>query len=165
MEVKEVLSLMSLLLLALLASLAGIEVVEGGRGCGAIRNGAGSFDPSLQAVSLCPQVARRKGRSLGEVARHELFHALQHQFGRGEQGFLPDVVLTPLVRHGMDDREVMAVLSLYPDQEINPELEARLASRWLPSGVLAGGLLVGALVSEPAKAGPIGSLRAYLLGE
>jgi len=155
---------MPLFLLFLVSSLAGIQVVEGGSGCQAIHNGAGSFDPAQQKVSLCSEVARRKQRSMAEVARHELFHGLQHQFGR-EQGFLPDALLTPLVRQFMDDGEVMAVLSLYPDDDINAELEARLASRFLSNGVLAGGLVAGALVSEPSQAGTIGSLRAFLLGE
>jgi hypothetical protein len=153
---------MPLFLLVLLASFAGFRVQEGGVACQIFENGAGSFDPVSQQVSICPKVASRRGRSLAEVARHEFFHAVQHQFQR-EQGFLPDSLLTPLVRQFMDDGEVMAVLSLYPEAEVNSELEARLASRWLPNAVVAAGLLAGALVVEPERAGAIGSMRAYLL--
>ena len=63
----------------------------------------------------------------------------------------------------MEDGEVMAVLMLYPSEEINSELEARLVSRLLPNEVIAGALLAGRLLQDAPQQGPIGSLRAYLL--
>ena len=43
----------------------------------------------------------------------------------------------------MDDREVMAVISLYSNEEINSELEARLISLLVPNEVIGGALLAG----------------------
>ena len=65
----------------------------------------------------------------------------------------------------MDDREVMAVISLYPSDEINNELESRLISRLVPNEVIGGALLAGRLVQHAPQQGPIGSLRDYLLGD
>ena len=98
------------------------------------------------------------------MARHELFHAVQHLFNRDGQSFLSDAQITVLVHRFMDDREVMAVISLYPSEEVNSELEARLVSRWLPNELIGGALLAGRIVQQAPQQGPIGSLRAYLLG-
>ena len=154
---------MPLFILVFLASLAGVSTVTGGEGCEARAHYLGSFDPDHQQVSLCPEHAMQGQRSLGEVARHEFFHAIQHRFGFGGKGFLPDALLTPLVRHGMDDREVMAVLSFYPEEEVNGELEARLASRIIPNSLIAGGLISGALIDNNNTSGPIGKIRAFFL--
>ena len=154
---------MPLFVLVFLASFAGVTTVNGGDGCEATAHYLGSFDPDRQRVSLCSDAAMQGQRSLGEVARHEFFHAIQHRFGYGGQGFLPDALLTPLVRHGMDDREVMTVLSLYPEDEVNGELEARLASRIIPNALIAGGLISGALIHDHNASGPIGKIRAFLL--
>ena len=62
----------------------------------------------------------------------------------------------------MDDREVMAVLSFYPEEEVNGELEARLASRIIPNSLIAGGLISGALIDNNTR-GPIGKIRAFFL--
>ena len=154
---------MPLFVLVLLASFAGVTTVHGGEGCEATAHYLGSFDPDRQQVSLCPDVAMQGKRSLGEVARHEFFHAIQHRFGYGGQGFLPDALLTPLVRYGMDDREVMTVLSLYSEEEVNGELEARLASRIIPNALIAGALITGAVIHDDNASGPIGKIRAFLL--
>ena len=154
---------MPLFVLVFLASFAGVTTVNGGDGCEATAHYLGSFDPDRQRVSLCSDAAMQGQRSLGEVARHEFFHAIQHRFGYGGQGFLPDAWLTPLVRYGMDDREVMTVLSLYPEDEVNGELEARLASRIIPNALIAGGLISGALIHDDNASGPIGKIRAFLL--
>ena len=53
----------------------------------------------------------------------------------------------------MDDREVMAVISLYPSEEINSELEARLMSHLVPNEVIGGALLAGRLVQQAPPAG------------
>ena len=154
---------MPLFVLVFPASFAGVTTVNGGDGCEATAHYLGSFDPDRQRVSLCSDAAKQGQRSLGEVARHEFFHAIQHRFGYGGQGFLPDALLTPLVRHGMDDREVMTVLSLYPEDEVNGELEARLASRIIPNALIAGGLITGAVIHDDNASGPIGKIRAFLL--
>ena len=70
-----------------------------------------------------------------------LAHVLQERLGRGGIGLLPDPLLTPLVRQLLPDREVMAVLMQYPANEVNGELEARLASRYIPSELIAIGLI------------------------
>ena len=44
---------------------------------------------------------------------------------------MPSSLLAPLVRELLPQKEVMAVLMQYPSSEINGELEARLASRYL----------------------------------
>lgn len=154
---------MPLFVLVLLASFAGVTTVSGGDGCEGTAHYLGSFDPDRQLVSLCPDAGMPGQRSLGEVARHEFFHAIQHRFGYEGQGFLPDALLTPLVRFGMDDREVMTVLSLYPEEDVNGELEARLASRIIPNALIAGGLISGALIDDAPTGGAIGTIRAFLL--
>jgi len=154
---------MPLFVLILLASFAGINTVKGGSGCEDKAHYLGSFDPDLQQVSLCPDVATQGQRSLAEVARHEFFHAIQHRFGYGGKGFLPDSLLTPLVRYGMDDREVMTVLTFYPEEEVNGELEARLASRIIPNALIAGALISGALIKNNSVNGPIAQVRAFLI--
>ena len=90
---------------------------------------------------------------------------MQHLFGRDGRSFLSDSQITVLVHRFMDDREVMAVISLYPSDEINSELEARLMSRLVPNEVIGGALLAGRLVQQAPQQGPIDSLLAYLLGD
>ena len=58
----------------------------------------------------------------------------------------------------------LAVISLYPSEEVNSELEARLVPRWLPHELIGGALLAGRIVQQAPQQGPIGSLRADLLG-
>ena len=50
----------------------------------------GSYDPQRSEIALCTERIRSKGRSIDEVARHELFHAVQHLFGRDGRSFLSD---------------------------------------------------------------------------
>ena len=152
-------------LLLVLATWLGVGTVQGGEWCREQDAGVGSYDPARLEVTLCGDRIAKNGRSIGEVARHELFHAVQHQFGRDGRSFLSDGQITSLVHRFMDDREVMAVISLYPSDEINSELEARLMSRLVPNEVIGGALLAGRLVQQAPQEGPIGSLRAYLLGD
>ena len=152
-------------LLLVLATWLGVGTVQGGEWCREQDAGVGSYDPARLEVTLCGDRIAKNGRSIGEVARHELFHAVQHQFGRDGRSFLSDGQITSLVHRFMDDREVMAVISLYPSDEINSELEARLMSRLVPNEVIGGALLAGRLVQQAPQQGPIGSLRAYLLGD
>ena len=70
------------------------------------------------------------------VLKHELAHVLQHRLGRGEVGILPDGLLPPSARtptraRGYDRPDALS------QQEVNGELEARLASRYVPSGLIA----------------------------
>ena len=152
-------------LLLLLAAWLGVETIQGGPWCAGQEAGMGSYDPQRSEIALCTERIRSKGRSIDEVARHELFHAVQRLFGRDGRSFLSDSQITVLVHRFMDDREVMAVISLYPSDEINSELEARLISRLVPNEVIGGALLAGSLVQHAPQQGPIGSLRAYLLGD
>ena len=147
-------------LLLVLATWLGVGTVRGGDWCRKQEAGVGSYDPARLEVTLCGDSIAQQGRSVGEVARHELFHAVQHQFGRDGRSFLSDGQITALVHRFMDDHEVMAVISLYPSDEINSELEARLVSRLLPNEAI-GGMLAAARVIQQ---GLIGSVRAYLLG-
>ncbi len=151
-------------LLLLFAAWLGVGTVQGGAWCDAQQAGVGSYDPQRSEIALCTERIRSKGRSIDEVVRHELFHAVQHLFGRNGRSFLSNDQITPLVRWLMDDGEVMAVLMLYPSEEINSELEARLVSLLLPNEVIGGALLAGRLLQDAPQQGPIGSLRAYLLG-
>ena len=151
--------------LLLLAAWLGVGTVQGGQWCAGQQAGMGSYDPQRSEIELCTERIRSKGRSIDEVARHELFHSVQHLFGRDGRSFLSDSQITVLVHRFMDDREVMAVISLYPSDEINSELEARLMSRLVPNEVIGGALLAGRLVQQAPQQGPIGSLRAYLLGD
>ena len=156
---------MPTLILLLFASLIGVDTVQGGDWCRSQPAGVGSYDPDRSEINLCVDRIRTNQRGIGEVARHELFHAVQHHFGRDGRSFLNDDQITSLVRWFMDDGEVMAVISLYPSEEINSELEARLASRFFPNQVIGGALLTARLVQQAPQQGPIGSLRAYLLGQ
>ncbi len=90
---------------------------------------------------------------------------MHHLFGRDGRSFLSDSLITVLAHRFMDDREVMAVISLYPSDEINSELEARLMSRLVPNEVIGGALLAYRLVQQAPQQVPIGSLRAFLLGD
>ena len=40
----------------------------------------------------------------------------------------------------------LAVISLYPSEEVNSELEARLVPLWLPHELIGGALLAGRIV-------------------
>ena len=63
----------------------------------------------------------------------------------------------------MDDREVMTVLTFYPEEEVNGELEARLASRIIPNALIAGALISGALIKNNSVNGPIAQVRAFFI--
>ena len=155
---------MPTLLLLLMAAWMGVGTVDGGAWCRDHDAAVGSYDPQRSEVAFCTDRIKANGRSIGEVARHELFHAVQHLFNRDGQSFLSDAQITVLVHRFMDDQEVMAVISLYPSEEVNSELEARLVSRWLPNELIGGALLAGRIVQQAPQQGPIGLLRAYLLG-
>ena len=98
--------------LLLLAAWLGVGTVQGGAWCDDQQAGIGSYDPQRSEIALCTERIRSKGRSIDEVVRHELFHAVQHLFGRDGRSFLNDSQITVLVHRFMDDREVMAVISL-----------------------------------------------------
>ena len=151
-------------LLLVLATWLGVGTVQGGDWCRKQEAGVGSYDPARLEVTLCGDSIAQQGRSVGEVARHELFHAVQHQFGRDGRSFLSDGQITALVHRFMDDHEVMAVISLYPSDEINSELEARLVSRLLPNEAIGGMLAAARVIQQAPQQGLIGSVRAYLLG-
>ena len=151
-------------LLLVLATWLGVGTVQGGEWCREQDAGVGSYDPARLEVTLCGDRIAKNGRSIGEVARHELFHAVQHQFGRDGRSFLSDGQITSLVHRFMDDREVMAVISLYPSEEINSELEARLVSRLLPNEAIVGMLVAARVIQQTPQQGLLGSLRAYVMG-
>ena len=98
------------------------------------------------------------------MARHELFHAVQHLFNRNGQSFLNAAQITVLVHCFIDDQEVMVVISRYPSEEVNSALDAHLVSRSVPNELMGGALLAGRIVQQVPQQGPIGSLRADLLG-
>lgn len=155
---------MPTLLLLLMAAGMGVEIVDGGAWCRHHAAAVGSYDPQRSEVAFCTERIKANGRSIGEVARHELFHAVQHQFGRDGRSFLSDGQITSLVHRFMDDREVMAVISVYPSDEINSELEARLVSRLLPNEAIGGMLLAARVIQQAPQQGLLGSLRAYVMG-
>tara|TARA_Y100000991_G_scaffold147198_1_gene111421 strand:+ start:2337 stop:2693 length:357 start_codon:yes stop_codon:yes gene_type:complete len=97
----------------------------------------GGFDPEQGTVTLCEKNLNREKNSYLNVIKHELAHVVQHRFERNGDALLPSGLLTPLVRELLPQKEVMAVLTQYPNSEINGELEARLASRYLPSELIA----------------------------
>ena len=76
--------------LLLLAAWLGVETIQGGPWCAGQEAGMGSYDPQRSEIALCTERIRSKGHSIYEVARHELFHAVQHLFGRDGRSFLSD---------------------------------------------------------------------------
>ena len=128
-------------LLIAAAALGGIELNGTAMFCNQDNLSMGGFDPSRNAVVLCEQNLQAKKNSALSVMKHELAHVLQHRLGRGEVGILPDGLLTPLVRELLPQTEVMTVLMRYPSREVNGELEARLASRYVPSELIALGVV------------------------
>ena len=133
--------LIQLPLLIAAAVLGGIELNATAMFCRQDKLSMGGFDPNRNAVVLCKQNLQAKKNSALSVLKHELAHVLQHRLGRGEVGILPDGLLTPLVRELLPEGEVMSVLMRYPSREVNGELEARLASRYVPSGLIAFGVV------------------------
>ena len=97
----------------------------------------GGFDPALGSVTLCEKNLNREKNSYLNVIKHELSHVVQHRMGRNGDALMPSSLLAPLVRELLPQKEVMAVLMQYPSNEINGELEARLASRYVPSELIA----------------------------
>ena len=97
----------------------------------------GGFDPELGSVTLCEKNLNREKNSYLNVIKHELAHVVQHRMGRDGDALMPNSLLAPLVRDLLPQKEVMAVLMQYPSNEINGELEARLASRYVPSELIA----------------------------
>ena len=101
----------------------------------------GGFDPELGSVTLCEKNLNREKNSYLNVIKHELAHVVQHRMGRDGDALMPNSLLAPLVRDLLPQKEVMAVLMQYPSNEINGELEARLASRYVPSELIAGAVV------------------------
>ena len=133
-------------LLIAAAALGGIELSGTAMFCEQNKLSMGGFDPAKNAVILCQGNLKAENNSALTVMKHELAHVLQHRLGRGEVGILPDALLTPLVRELLPPPEVMTVLMRYPSREVNGELEARLASRYVPSELIALGVVAtGAL--------------------
>ena len=97
----------------------------------------GGFNPELGSVTLCEKNLNREKNSYLNVIKHELAHVVQHRMGRDGDALMPNSLLAPLVRDLLPQKEVMAVLMQYPSNEINGELEARLASRYVPSELIA----------------------------
>ena len=124
-------------LLLAAAVLGGIPLKSHASFCQENRWSMGGFDPELGTVTLCEKNLNREKNSYLNVIKHELAHVVQHRFGRDGDALLPSGLLTPLVRELLPQKEVMAVLMQYPNSEINGELEARLASRYLPSELIA----------------------------
>ena len=90
--------------LLLFAAWLGVGTVQGGAWCDAQQAGVGSYDPQRSEIALCTERIRSKGRSIDEVVRHELFHAVQHLFGRDGRSFLSASQITVLVHRLSDDR-------------------------------------------------------------
>ena len=67
-----------------------VETIQRGPWCAGQEAGMGSYDPQRSEIALCTERIRSKGSSIDEVARHELFHAVQHLFGRDGRSFLSD---------------------------------------------------------------------------
>ena len=133
--------LFQLPLLIAAAVLGGLELNSSAPFCHANQHSLGGFLHKHDAVVLCQENLATSTTPLLSVVKHELVHVVQDRLGRGGVGLLPDPLLTPLVRQLLPDREVMAVLMLYPTDQVNGELEARLASRYLPSELIAIGLV------------------------
>lgn len=128
-------------LLIAAAVMGGLEVSASAEFCKSSHRSLGGFLHEHNAVVLCRENIGSSNTPMLSVVKHELAHVLQQRLGRGGKGLIPDPVLTPLVRQLLPDREVMAVLMHYPSNEVNGELEARLASRYLPSELIAIGLV------------------------
>ena len=124
-------------LLLAAAVLGGIPLNGHAAFCQNNRLSMGGFDPALGSVTLCEKNLNREKNSYLNVIKHELSHVVQHRMGRNGDALMPSSVLAPLVRELLPQKEVMAVLMQYPSNEINGELEARLASRYLPSELIA----------------------------
>ncbi len=133
--------MLQLPLLIAAAVLGGLELSSSAQFCQADQRSLGGFLHQHDAVVLCQQNLGSATTPLLSVVKHELAHVLQERLGRGGIGLLPDPLLTPLVRQMLPDREVMAVLMQSPADEVNGELEARLASRYIPSELIAIGLV------------------------
>ena len=124
-------------LLLAAAVLGGIPLNGHAAFCQNNRLSMGGFDPVLGSVTLCEKNLNREKNSYLNVIKHELSHVVQHRMGRNGDALMPSSLLAPLVRELLPQKEVMAVLMQYPSNEINGELEARLASRYLPSELIA----------------------------
>ena len=124
-------------LLLAAAVLGGIPLNYHAAFCQNNRLSMGGFDPDLGSVTLCEKNLNREKNSYLNVIKHELAHVVQHRMGRNGDALMPSSLLAPLVRELLPQKEVMAVLMQYPSNEINGELEARLASRYLPSELIA----------------------------
>ena len=124
-------------LLLAAAVLGGIPLNGHATFCQNNRLSMGGFDPALGSVTLCEKNLNREKHSYLNVIKHELSHVLQHRMGRNGDALMPSSLLAPLVRELLPQKEVLAVLMQYPSNEINGELEARLASRYLPSELIA----------------------------
>lgn len=124
-------------LLLAAAVLGGIPLNSHASFCQDNRLSMGGFDPELGSITLCEKNLNREKNSYLNVIKHELAHVVQHRMGRNGDALMPSSLLSPLVRELLPQKEVMAVLMQYPNEEINGELEARLASRYLPSELIA----------------------------
>ena len=124
-------------LLLAAAVLGGIPLNSNASFCQDNRLSMGGFDPAVGSVTLCEKNLKREKNSYLNVIKHELAHVVQHRMGRNGDALMPSALLAPLVRELLPQKEVMAVLMQYPNHEINGELEARLASRYIPSELIA----------------------------
>ena len=149
--------------LSVFLALSGVSVIDNPRDCRDQPGLMGGYISGTNLIELCHANVHRADQDLERVLRHEMVHAIQENFDLRES-LIPEPLLTWLVRWTMDDREVMAVISVYPSDEINSELEARLVSRLLPNEAIGGMLLAARVIQQAPQQGLLGSLRAYVMG-
>ena len=133
-------------LLQLALSFSGIDVHHiQDKACDVRPELMGSYLIEKDQVVLCIDNIEREDQDIKTVLMHELLHASHENFGVSGS-FIPEPILTHLVRANLDSEEVMGVIMTYPEEQIDQELEVRvfdgLMSEWHMAAILSTSRLV-----------------------
>lgn len=115
----------SSLILTFFIGHSNVKIISDREACSYEPQLLGEFVVDSKTISLCDENIKESDYTRNEILKHELIHAIHHNFGMEESTFFPDFLLTQIVRNNMSSGEALAIL-LHYDGYINQEFEARM---------------------------------------
>ena len=129
------------LLLSVALQVMGITTTWGSPECVTKTTLMGEYNPSAQVITLCPENISKNSATIEVTVKHEMWHGVWNHMG-WEESLIPDPVFNWMCRQFIDSGEVLSVISLYPSEYVNEELEARMVAKFVPTPAVA---LIGVL--------------------
>lgn len=124
------------LLLSLTMQIMGITAVWEPPQCVTNATLMGEYDPSTDSISLCYENISKNSSTVATVVKHELWHGVQKRLKKKDTLF-SHPIFNWMCRQFISSEEVMTVITLYPKEEVNTELEARMVTKFLPTVAVA----------------------------